>query len=94
MAEIRPDWLSKSVAGSVLGFTLAIALAGLVALVGPGGLEARNKYQFVMWLVAPIWLGVASLVFLFRSGLRAFLWLGGANLLGYGGLYLCRHFLH
>ena len=60
MADFRADWLSKSLAGSVLGFTLAIALAGLFAVAGPGGLEARNKYQFVMWLVAPIWLGVAS----------------------------------
>lgn len=94
MAEFRSDRLSKSLAGSVLGFTLAIALAGLFAVAGPGGLEARNKYQFVMWLVAPIWLGVASLVFLFRSGLAAFLWLGGANLLAFGGLYLCRRLLH
>jgi hypothetical protein len=94
MAEFRRDGLSKSVAGSALGFTLAIALAGLFAIVGPGGLEARNKYQFVMWLVAPIWLGVASLVFLFRSGRAAFLWLGGANLLAFGGLYICRRLLH
>lgn len=93
MADFRADWLSKSLAGSVLGFTLAIALAGLFAVAGPGGLEARNKYQFVMWLVAPIWLGVASLVFLFRSGLAACLWLGGANLLAFGGLYLFLRFL-
>lgn len=94
MAEFRRDWLSKSVAGSVLGFTLAVALAGLFAVAGPGGLEARNKYQFVMWLVAPLWLGVAGFVFLFRSGRVAFLWLGGANLLAFGGLYLCRRLLH
>jgi hypothetical protein len=94
MAEFRSDWLSKSVAGTSLGFTLAVALAGLFAVAGPGGLEARNKYQFVMWLIAPIWLGVVSLVFLFRSGRAAFLWLGGANLLAFGGLYLCRRFLH
>ncbi|OAI23492.1 hypothetical protein A1351_19630 [Methylosinus sp. R-45379] len=94
MAEFRSDWLSKSIAGSLLGFTLAVALAGLFAVAGPGGLEARNKYQFVMWLVAPIWLGVASFVFLFRSGRAAFLWLGGANLLAFGGLYLCRRLLY
>ncbi|MBY6240087.1 hypothetical protein [Methylosinus sp. Sm6] len=94
MTEFRSDWLSKSVAGSVFGFTLAIAVAGLFAVAGPGGLEARNKYQFVMWLVAPIWLCVASLVFFFRSGRAALLWLGGANLLAFGGLYLCRRLLH
>jgi hypothetical protein len=94
MAERRSDWLSKSLSGSALGFTLAIALAGLFAVAGPGGLDARNKYQFVMWLVAPIWLGVASLVFFFRSGRAAFLWLGGANLLAFGCLYLSRRLLH
>lgn len=94
MAQIRPDWLRKSLAGSVLGFTLAIALAGLFAVSSPGGLEARNKYQLVMWLVAPIWLCVASLVFLFRSGLFAFLLLGGANVLAFGALYLCQRLLH
>lgn len=93
MSRIRADWLSKSLAGVLLGFALAIALAGLFAFAGPGGPEAQNKYQFVMWLAAPIWLGVASFCFLFRSGLRAWLWLGGANLIAYGGLYACRHFL-
>lgn len=93
MSGIRHDWLSKSLAGALLGFGLAVALAGLFAWAGPGGPDAPNKYQFVMWLVAPIWLGAASFCFLFRSGLCAWLWLGGANLLAHGGLYACRHFL-
>ncbi len=33
-APIRPDWWSKSVAGVVLGFSLAIALSGLFAWSG------------------------------------------------------------
>jgi hypothetical protein len=45
-----------------------------------------------MWMVPPIWLGVLSFCFLFRSGLSAWLWLGGANILTFGGLYICRHF--
>jgi hypothetical protein len=94
MSEIRRDWVSKSLAGLLLGFAFAIALAGLFAHLGPEGLEGRNKYQLVMWLIAPIWLGVLSLVFLFRSGLRAWLWLGGASLVAHGGLYACRLLLH
>lgn len=94
MTPIRRDILSKSLAGVFLGFALAIALAGLFAHLGPEGLEGRNKYQLVMWLVAPIWLGVLSCVFLFRSGLRAWAWLGGASLLAHGGLHACRLFLH
>lgn len=43
-----------------------------------------------MWLVTPIWLTVLSLVFLFASGRRAWLWLGGANALVFGALALLR----
>lgn len=92
-SEIRRDWTAKTLAGVLLGFALALALAGLFAFLGPGGLDARDKYQLVMWLVAPLWLLVVSLVYLFRSGLRAWLWLGGASLLAHGGLYACRHLL-
>lgn len=80
---IRSDWWSKSCAGTLLGFTLAIALSGLFTWFGPGGPAAANKFQFTMWIVAPLWLGVVSFCFLFRSGLRAWLWLGGANLVAY-----------
>ncbi len=92
-APIRPDWWSKTSGGILLGFTLAIALSGLFTWAGPGGPAALNKFQFTMWLVAPLWLGVVSLCFLFRSGLRCWLWLGGANLLAHAGLIACRHFL-
>ncbi|MBK3733442.1 hypothetical protein FBZ83_103113 [Azospirillum brasilense] len=89
-APIRADWWSKSVAGVVLGFALAIALSGLFAWIGPGGPAAVNKLQFVMWLVVPIWLGVVSLCFLFRSGRQAWLWLGGATVLAHTALLAAR----
>lgn len=89
-AERRPrtraDWLLQSTAGAVLGFTLAIALSGLFAWLGPGGLTPLNKYQFTMWMVPPLWLGVLSAVFLFRSGAAAWAGLGAANLLAFGAL--------
>jgi hypothetical protein len=92
MSQIRRDWVSKTSAGAILGFTLAIALAGLLAWLTPGGLAAPNKFQIVMWFVAPIWLTTLSLCFLFFSGMRAWLWLGGANLIAYAGVFACRHF--
>ncbi|TLG75092.1 hypothetical protein [Methylocystis sp. B8] len=94
MKEIRPDWISKTLAGAILGFSLALALAGLFAWLGPGGLGTPNKFQLVMWLVPPIWLTTLSLCFLFTSGTRAWLWLGGANLIAYAGLFACRQLIH
>lgn len=93
MNERRNDWLSKTLAGTVLGLGLAMAIAGLVAWGTPGGPVATNKFQFVMWLVAPIWVGVLSFCYLFRNGLRAWVWLGAANVVAFAGLGACRHFL-
>ncbi|MDC8758405.1 hypothetical protein [Janthinobacterium fluminis] len=85
---ISKDWWSKTLAGAVLGWTLALALAGLFAWFGPDGIAAPQKSQFVMWMIAPIWMLVFSFVYLFRSGARAVLWLAAANLLAYALLYL------
>ena len=82
------DWFPKAAAGLILGFTLAIGLCGLFAWFGPGGhWGGTGKTQLTMWLVAPLWCGVLSFVFLFRSGLRAWLGLGAANLLVFGLLW-------
>tara|TARA_R110001606_G_scaffold81510_2_gene187434 strand:+ start:431 stop:736 length:306 start_codon:yes stop_codon:yes gene_type:complete len=89
-APIRPDWISKTLAGGVLGLTLAVALSGLFAWLGPGGISAANKDQLNMWLVPVIWLVPLSTVYLFRSGLRAWLWLGAANLIAGGALTATR----
>lgn len=86
----RNDWLLKSLAGALLGLGLAIALSGLFAWLGPGGLAPLNKYQFSMWIVPPLWLGVLSAVFLFPNAARAWLWLGGANALAWLALCLVR----
>ena len=89
-AAVCPDWWRKSFAGAVLGATLAFALAGIFAWLGPGGIAAPDKSQFVMWLIAPIWMTVLSSVWLFRTGTLALLWLGGANLLAWALLLLVR----
>jgi len=84
-------WFGKSCAGVLLGFGLAVALSGLFAWLGPGGIAADSgKTQFNMWLISPIWAGVLSFVFLFRDSLRAWLWLGAANLAAFGLLGVIR----
>lgn len=87
--EIRRDWLAKSLAGSLLGLTLAFALSGLLPVLASGVAPAARA-QLMMWLVAPVWLGVLASCFFFRSGLRAWLWLGGANLLAWAALCATR----
>lgn len=90
---LRRDWWSKTSAGVFGGFGLAVALSGLFAWIGPGGLAAPNKFQFTMWITAPIFLAVLSLVFLFSSGRRAWLALGSLNVLAFCALGACRHYL-
>nr|WP_218626747.1 hypothetical protein [Caballeronia sp. dw_276] len=80
-------------AGAAGGFGLGIAASGLLACLTPGPLDAQNKFQVAMWLVPPVWIGAMSVSFVFRSGLRAWLWLGGANALGFAMLALARHFI-
>jgi hypothetical protein len=86
--KISPDWWTKTLAGAVLGLSLAFALAGLLAWHGPGGVEAPNKTQAVMWSIAWFWMPVFSLVYLFRTGLQAVLCLAAANVVAYGLLWL------
>lgn len=84
-------WFGKASAGLILGFGLAIAVSGLFAWLGPGGIDAGGgKLQFNMWLVAPVWAGVVSFVFLFRNSVRAWLWLGLANAIAFGLLCAVR----
>ncbi|MBD9382383.1 hypothetical protein IB258_14095 [Achromobacter sp. ACM02] len=88
-APIRRDWISKSLAGALLGFALAMgASATLAALTA--GIPLATRSQLAMWLVPPVWLGVASTVYFFASGLRAWIWLGGACVLLYGGLLVAK----
>ncbi|CAB3629186.1 hypothetical protein [Achromobacter aegrifaciens] len=88
-APIRRDWISKSLAGALLGFALAMgASATLAALTA--GIPLATRSQLAMWLVPPVWLGVASTVYFFASGLRAWIWLGGACVLLYGGLLVVK----
>jgi hypothetical protein len=88
-ATIRRDWLSKTLAGALLGFSLALGCSGLFARLASGMVMAL-KAQLTMWMVMPIWLGVLSGCFLFRSGKRAWLWLGVANLVVFGALAAAR----
>jgi hypothetical protein len=87
------DWISKTLAGVICGFGLAIALSGLLACLTPGGLAVQDKQQVAMWLVPPVWIAAMSVAFAFRSGTRAWLWLGGAGVVAFAWLGVVRQFI-
>ncbi len=78
------DWFGKVGAGCVLGFLLSLAIGGLVARYGMGGVgRFAVEHQFAMWLASPLLVAVLSTCFLFRSSLQAWLWLGAANIVAW-----------
>ncbi len=90
-APIRRDWISRTLGGTLLGFTLAIGCSGLLTLA-LGGVPLGTRAQLAMWLVPPVWLTVLGSCFFFSSGLRTWLWLGLANLVVYGAFFGARLF--
>lgn len=78
------DWFGKASAACILGFFLALGLSGLFSSVffGAGEIGTYSvQHQFTMWLISPMLACILSFCFLFRSGLRAWCWLGLANIL-------------
>lgn len=90
-ALIRPDWVSKSLAGLLLGAAIAIGVSGLLTLaLTATEVPPSLRNQLAMWSAMPVWMTVLGGCFLFRSGLRAWLWLGGASALFWGAFFLFR----
>ena len=97
MAErIRPDWWAKTSDCALLGFGLALSLAGLFLYLATGGAVGTPGGHFALLrhLVMFIWIMVFGLCFLFRSGAAAWGWLGAANLLAFAALFACRFWLY
>jgi hypothetical protein len=86
---IRRDWVSKTLAGTLLGLSLAFACSAVFAHLA-AGLAPPLRAQLAMWMVIPVWLTVLSCVYLFRSGKRAWLWLGLVNIAVAGVLAVAR----
>lgn len=88
-SELRPDWISKSLAGVLLGAALALGASAIFAKLA-SGIPTPLRSQIGMWLTAPVWMSTASSVYFFASGRRAWLWLGAANVIVWGGFLLLR----
>ena len=74
----------KSFAAALLAPPLAVALVGLAALMSSN--QQRDTLPALL-MFFPVWVALMASAFLFKSGLRAWLWMGGATVLGFGLLY-------
>jgi hypothetical protein len=88
-APIQRDWVSKTLAGALLGLALALGASGVFSQLN-ADMPLPVRGQLAMWMVAPVWLGTLGSVYFFQSGLRAWLWLAGASLLIHGALLVLR----
>lgn len=76
---------ARYLAAAFLGLPLTVCLIGLAALAWPGD-QHITALPWIM-LAFPLWITLMALAFAFRNALRAWLWLGGATVLGFGLLY-------
>lgn len=88
-APVRRDWLSKTLAGFVLGAVLAFCASALFSVLN-GDMPLAVRGQLTMWMIPPIWIGILGGVYFFTSGVRAWLWLGVASVLACGLLVASR----
>ncbi len=79
---------TRSLAAILLGLPLSVGLIGLVVLLWPGELTRITMPWLLM--AFPAWIGAMSLAFAARTGLRAWLWLGGGSLLCFGLIHAAR----
>lgn len=76
---------ARYLAAALLGLPLSVGLIGLAALSWPGD-QTITTLPWIM-LAFPLWVAVMTLAFVFRTALRAWLWLGGMTVLSFALLY-------
>lgn len=88
--KVEGHWIGKTTAGAICGFVIALALSGLLVRLAPSaGIDAA-KAETAMLFVPLVWTGVFSAAYLFRSGLRAWLWLGAASVASLTLFEICK----
>ncbi|TXH32250.1 MAG: hypothetical protein E6Q98_25350 [Rhodospirillaceae bacterium] len=88
----RLDWLQRIAGGVLLGLPLALALSGIVALIGPGKIE--DRYLLIVYLVPILWIVILAGNFACTENRRSWLMLVAGNILGFAALVTLRIALH
>lgn len=81
--KVQPDWWSKIISATFLGYLFAIGCAGVFLKIYPD-IPSHIRAQLAMWLVIPIWLSILSGCFFFKNGRHAWISLISANLVIFG----------
>lgn len=88
MTELRLNnrqWATKLMAGLVPGALFSFGCMAVVGRLCHTTGDARTVCaQFLMWMAVVVWLALLGSCFLFRSGVRAWVVMGGAALLVWG----------
>ncbi|NYE58969.1 hypothetical protein FHW58_000121 [Duganella sp. 1224] len=77
----------KSTAAAFLGLPLSVLLVGVAALLSGDQASTTLPWLLLFFLV---WIAVMTCAFLFKTGLRAWLWMGGLTLAGYAALHVLK----
>jgi hypothetical protein len=77
----------KSTAAVLLGMPLSVLLVGFAALLSSDQATTTLPWLLLFFLV---WIAVMTATFLFKTGLRAWLWLGGLTVAGYAALHFLK----
>lgn len=76
---------ARYLAAALLGLPLSVGLIGLIALAWPGDQQVTTLPWVMM--AFPVWISMMTLAFVFKSALRAWLWLGSATVASFALLY-------
>jgi len=77
----------KSTAAVFLGLPLSVLMVGMAALLSSDQANTTLPWLLLFFLV---WIAVMTCTFLFRTGLRAWLWMGGMTVAGYTALHFLK----
>lgn len=77
---------SRAAAGLVAGFFLAAAFIALASWLLPGPWQSTIVAGMIAFI--PAWIGAAALAFAFRSGTRAWCWMGALSIAGFALLWM------
>ena len=80
--------IARCLAGTVLGFPLAALLLALLLHVLPGHGQALLIPALILFF--PMWTAFMAVAYMFRSGPRAWLVMGSANIVVFAALWLLR----